>query len=54
MLIDLVLKPPQLKSRTSMFLEVLEERGDAVDPAAAQRLRKLLRANLRHHRAHAP
>jgi glycosyltransferase involved in cell wall biosynthesis len=53
-LIDLVLKPPQLKSRTSMFLEVLEERGDAVDPAAAQRLRKLLRANLRHHRAHAP
>jgi glycosyltransferase involved in cell wall biosynthesis len=50
-LIDLVLKPPQLRSRTRMFLEVLEERGDAVDAAVAQRLRKMLRANLRRHRA---
>jgi glycosyltransferase involved in cell wall biosynthesis len=50
-LVDLVLKPPRLKRRTSAFLEALEERGAAVDPVAAQRLRKLLRANLRHHAA---
>jgi glycosyltransferase involved in cell wall biosynthesis len=49
-LIDLVMKPPQLKSRTRMFLEVLEERGNAVDAAAARRLRRMLRANLRRHR----
>jgi glycosyltransferase involved in cell wall biosynthesis len=50
-LIDLVLKPPQLKPRTQMFLEVLEERGTSVDAAAARRLRRMLRANLRRHRA---
>lgn len=51
LLIDLVLKPPRLKSRTRTFLDVLDERGDAVDPAVAQRLRRMLRANLRRHRA---
>ncbi|HEY3530061.1 MAG TPA: glycosyltransferase [Nocardioides sp.] len=49
LLIDLVLKPPRLGSRTGTFLEVLDERGDAVDPAAARRLRRLLKANRRRH-----
>ena len=51
LLIDLVLKPPRLRARTRTFLDVLGERGDAVDPVAAQRLRRMLRANLRQHRA---
>jgi hypothetical protein len=50
-LVHLVLKPPRLRSRTREFLDVLDRRGDAVDKAAAQRLRQLLRANLRRHRA---
>ena len=53
LLIDLVLKPPRLKARTRAFLQVLDERGDAVDAVAAQRLRRMLRANLRQHRASA-
>jgi glycosyltransferase involved in cell wall biosynthesis len=50
LLIDLVLKPPRLADRTRTFLEILDLRGDLVDPVAAQRLRRLLRANQRHHR----
>jgi glycosyltransferase involved in cell wall biosynthesis len=55
LLIDLVLKPPRLGARTRAFLDVLDERGDAVDPAHATRLRRLLKLNLRRHRqaAHA-
>lgn len=49
-LIDLVLKPPHLAERTRGFLEILDLRGDLVDPEAAQRLRRLLRTNQRHHR----
>jgi len=51
LLIDLVLKPPRLRARTRTFLDVLDERGDAVDAVATQRLRRMLRANLRQHRA---
>lgn len=51
LLIDLVMKPPRLTKRTGAFLDVLDERGDAVDEAVAQRLRRMLRANLRRHRA---
>jgi glycosyltransferase involved in cell wall biosynthesis len=50
LLIDLVLKPPRLGARTRTFLDVLDRRGAAVDPAATQRLRRLLRTNLRRHR----
>jgi glycosyltransferase involved in cell wall biosynthesis len=50
LLIDLVLKPPRLKGRTRTFLDVLAERGDGVNPAAAQRLRRLLKANRHRHR----
>ena len=50
LLVDLVLKPPRLRRRTRALLDVLDERGEAVDPAAAQRLRRVLRANRRGHR----
>jgi glycosyltransferase involved in cell wall biosynthesis len=50
LLIDLVLKPPRLAARTQAFLDVLDLHGDAVDPVAAQRLRRLLRANQSRHR----
>jgi glycosyltransferase involved in cell wall biosynthesis len=50
LLLDLVLKPPRVKGWTRTFLDVLDERGDAVDPAAARRLRRLLRVNRRRHR----
>jgi hypothetical protein len=50
LLIDLVMKPPRLQARTRAFLDVLDERGDRVDPAVALRLRRMLRANLRRHR----
>ena len=50
LLIDLVLKPPRLAERTRSFLQILDLRGDVVDPVAAQRLRRLLRTNQRHHR----
>jgi glycosyltransferase involved in cell wall biosynthesis len=51
LLIDLVMKPPRLKARTRTFLDVLDERGDAVDADVAHRLRRMLRANLQRHRA---
>jgi glycosyltransferase involved in cell wall biosynthesis len=50
LLIDLVLKPPRLSERTQAFLDVLDARGDQVDAEVAKRLRRLLRANQRHHR----
>lgn len=50
-LVDLGARSPDPRSRTRVFLEVLQERGDAVDHAAAKRLRKLLRADLRRHRS---
>jgi glycosyltransferase involved in cell wall biosynthesis len=50
LLIDLVLKPPRLSERTRAFLDVLDSRGDQVDAEVALRLRRLLRANQRHHR----
>lgn len=53
LLIDLVVKPPRLGTRTRTFLHVLDRRGDALDPVLALRLRQLLRANQRHHRERA-
>jgi hypothetical protein len=50
LLVDLVLKPPRLGARTRAFLDVLDRRGDAVDPVVARRLRRLLEANRRRHR----
>ncbi len=50
LLVDLVVKPPRVRDLTTTFLEVVDERGENVDPAAAQRLRRSLRANRRHHR----
>src|SRR4051794_5787609 len=50
LLIDLVVKPPRLRRLTSTFLDVVRERGDGVDPAAARRLRHSLRANRKRHR----
>jgi glycosyltransferase involved in cell wall biosynthesis len=50
LLVDLVLKPPWLGARTRALLDVLDRRGDAVDPEAAHRLRGLLRDNRRRHR----
>src|SRR3954447_12767723 len=53
LLIDLVIKPPRIGARTRTFLEVLDERGDAVDAESSERLRRLLRANRRRHRRQA-
>jgi glycosyltransferase involved in cell wall biosynthesis len=50
LLVDLVLKPPWLGARTRAFLDVLDQRGDAVDSVAAGRLRLLLRDNRQRHR----
>ena len=50
LLVDLVLKPPNVPRRTQAFLEVLDAVGDRVDPQAAQRLRRVLRTNRRRHR----
>jgi len=50
LLIDLVVKPPRLRGVTRTFLDVVHERGDAVDPDAARRLRHSLRVNRRRHR----
>jgi glycosyltransferase involved in cell wall biosynthesis len=49
-LVDLLIKRRRLRARTEALLEVLRERGDAVDPAASQRLRRSLRINRRHYR----
>jgi len=51
LLVDLVVKPPRLRGLTDTFLEVVRERGERVDAAAAQRLRRSLRENRRRHRA---
>lgn len=51
LLIDLVMKPPELRERTRAFLDVLDERGYAVDPVVARRLRRMLQSNLRRHHA---
>ena len=53
LLIDLVIKPPRLGARTRAFLDVLDERGEAVDAEAAEHLRRLLRTNRRRHRRRA-
>jgi len=50
LLIDLVMKPPRLNARTRAFLDVLDARGDAVDPDLARRLRRLLKTNQTRHR----
>jgi glycosyltransferase involved in cell wall biosynthesis len=50
LLVDLVVKPPRVRGLTTTFLDVVDERGEKVDPAAARRLRRSLRANRRHHR----
>jgi glycosyltransferase involved in cell wall biosynthesis len=51
LLIDLVVKPPRLRGWTQVFLDAADERGDRVDPDAAQRLRRSLRTNRRRYRA---
>ena len=38
LLVDLVVKPPRVRGLTATFLDVVRERGESVDPAAAQRL----------------
>jgi glycosyltransferase involved in cell wall biosynthesis len=50
LMIDLVLKPPHLAARTEAFLKALDDHGGPLDPAAGQRLRRLLVANRRGHR----
>jgi glycosyltransferase involved in cell wall biosynthesis len=50
LLIDLVVKPPRMRGMTRTFLDVVHERGDAVDVDAARRLRRSLRENRRRHR----
>ena len=50
LLVDLVVKPPRVRGLTATFLDVVRERGESVDAAAAQRLAESLRANRRHHR----
>ena len=49
-LVDLLVKRRRLRPRTEALLEVIRERGEAVDPAAAQRLRRALRTNRRRYR----
>jgi glycosyltransferase involved in cell wall biosynthesis len=50
LLIDLIVKKPRLRGPTLTFLDVANERGEQVDPAAARRLRRSLRTNRRLHR----
>jgi glycosyltransferase involved in cell wall biosynthesis len=49
-LIDLVIKRRRVRGWTRAFLELLDERGDRLDPEAAKRLRRSLRTNRRRHR----
>ncbi len=49
-LVDLLIKKRRLRARTEALLEVVRERGEAVDPAAAQHLRRSLRSNRRRYR----
>jgi glycosyltransferase involved in cell wall biosynthesis len=51
LLIDLVVKRPRMRGWTRVFLDAADERGERVDPEAARRLRRSLRANRRRHRA---
>ena len=50
LLVDLVLKPPHVAKRTRAFLDVIDSAGERLDPAAARRLRRVLRSNRRRHR----
>ena len=50
LLVDLVLKPPHVARRTRAFLDVIDSAGERLDPAAARRLRRVLRTNRRRHR----
>ncbi len=50
LLLDLVLKNRRLRVWTKTFLDLVDERGEPLDPAAAQRLRRSLRTNRRRHR----
>lgn len=47
-LVDLLIKR-RVRARTRAFLDVLRERGHAVDPEAAERLARTLRRNRRRH-----
>lgn len=49
-LIDLVVRRRRLGAMTRTLLEVVQDRGEAVDPVAAQRLRRSLRVNRRRYR----
>ena len=49
-LIDLVIKQRRVKGWTRAFLDVLDERGERVDPEATKRLRRSLRTNRRRFR----
>ena len=49
-LVDLVVRRRRLRAMTRTLLEVVRERGEGVDPAAAQRLRRSLRTNRRLYR----
>jgi glycosyltransferase involved in cell wall biosynthesis len=49
-LIDLVIKRRRLKGWTPTFVELVDGRGEAVDPEAARSLRRSLRTNRRRHR----
>jgi glycosyltransferase involved in cell wall biosynthesis len=46
-LIDLVIKRGRVKGWTRTFLDLLDERGEHLDPKAAKRLRRSLRTNRR-------
>lgn len=50
LLVDLVLKPPHVGLRTRAFLDAIDAAGERLDPAAARRLRRVLRTNRRRHR----
>jgi len=49
-LVDLVVRRRRLRAMTRALLDVVRERGESVDPAAAQALRRSLRVNRRRYR----
>ncbi|MGA8248545.1 MAG: glycosyltransferase [Nocardioides sp.] len=49
-LIDLVVKRGRVRGWTRALLDLLDERGERLDPEAAKRLRRSLRTNRRRHR----
>lgn len=51
LLVDLVVKRRRVRTWTKDLLAVLDTRGDVVDPVASARLREVLQANRRRHRA---